>query len=63
MTAPRRTTRSAAARALRRAARAWLHAHRDAHAETAWLWRYGPGLGPTAPILAGRPRPAEGGPR
>ena len=50
MTARRRA--GAAVRALGRAARAWLLAHRDAHDESAWLWRYGPGLGPTAPIAA-----------
>jgi hypothetical protein len=64
--ARRRTTGAAAVRALRRAARAWLHAHRDAHrdahAGSAWMWRYGPGLGPTAPIHTSQPAPDDAAP-
>ena len=59
MTARRSRRGAAAVRALRTAARAWLHAHRDAHAETAWLWRYGPTLGPTAPVRPNRAAPEE----
>ncbi len=53
MTARRTTRGGAAVRALRRAARAWLRAHGAAY-EQAGLWRYGPGLGPAAPILPAR---------
>jgi hypothetical protein len=44
LTARRQTTRTA--HALRRMARAWLHASE----ETAGPWRVSPGMGPTAPI-------------
>ncbi len=58
----RRKKGAAAVRALRRATRAWLHAHRALHAETARLWPYGPGGGPTGPIRppAAAPPPGEG---
>lgn len=52
MTARRRTTETA--HALRRMARAWLHAYE----ETAGLWRVSPGMGPTAPIRFAPPRHA-----
>ncbi len=62
MTARRSTTGAAAVRALRRTARTWLRAYRAAHQEMPGLWRYGPGLGPTAPLPA-RPDARGAAPR